>query len=213
MAVQKTRTQIILAAACLGLLLSIGSARAQTEHLLTMSVHRDVPPKLMEQLTNEVDVILQETSTLMSESKCDVTFKLAGPIKPFTSAAPKDILDKDDLEAVHREVADIKVVDSVGFCVGKKGKFEGCAWRRDGSKTVIVAIRPLLLFRAALLAHEFGHTTGLVHRTEPKALMRCRIDHTHRKINATECSCIRAGPGSCKIPEPDPAFACSEDQQ
>jgi hypothetical protein len=208
MAAQKKRMQTILVAACLGLLLSIGSARAQTEHLLTMSVHRDVPPKLMEQLTNEVDVILQHASTLMSESKCDVTFKLASPIKSFTSAAPKDILDKDDLEAVHREVTDVKVVDSIRFCVGQKGRFEGCAWRRDGPKTVIVEIKPLLAFRGNLLAHEFGHTTGLVHRTEPNALMRCKIKTTHRKINETECSCFRAGPGGCKIPEPDPHFAC-----
>jgi hypothetical protein len=203
------KMQAVIGAVCLSLSLSMASAHAQTEYSLTFSVHKDLPPDLMKELTKEkVEEIVQHASKLMSANKCDVTFKLDGPIKPFTSAAPKDILGKDDLEAVHREVADVKIVESIGYCVGHKGEFEGCAWRREGPKTVIVALASLLQFRGILLAHEFGHTTGLVHRNESEALMRCQIKHFHRNINETECSCFRAGPGGCKIPEPDPHFTC-----
>jgi len=207
------KLQTVIAAAFLGLLLSVGSAHAQTEHSLTFSIHRDLPPDLVEQLKEKIEDILQHASALMNENKCDVTFKLDSPIKLFTSNAPKDISDKDDLEAVHREVADVKVVNSIAFCVGRKGTFSGCAWRRDGPKTVIVTIAKLLQFRGVLLAHEFGHTTGLVHRPEDDRLMNCEIQHFHRKITRTECSCFRAGPGGCKLPEPDPTFACAPSPQ
>jgi hypothetical protein len=210
------KMQTILAAACLALVLSIGPARAQKEYSLTFSVHKDVvglTPELVEGVLQDASKILQEASKTLKDNNCNVTFKLDGPIKPFTSAAPGDISGKDDLEAVHREVADVKVVRSIGFCVGQKGQFEGCAWRRDGPKTVIVTLMSLLRSRGVALLHEFGHTTGLVHRPQHAALMKCNLAEHHVKVNETECSCFRAGPGGCKIPEPDPSFACSEDQQ
>jgi hypothetical protein len=207
--------QRLLVAVCLGLLLPIGfagSARAQNaqkEYSLTFSVHNDVRGLTVDQL----EEVLKDASSLLNASKCDVKFKLDGPIKPFTSGAPKDILDKDDLEAVHREVADVKVVQSIGYCVGQKKQFEGCAWRRDGPKTVIVTKDALLNMRGILFLHEFGHTTGLVHRNEHAALMRCKIAFHHVNINETECSCFRAGPGGCTIPEPDPETVCREEEQ
>jgi hypothetical protein len=201
--------QTTIAAACLTLLLWIGPASAQTVHSLTFSVHKDV------ELTEaEVEDALQHASRLLTQdNKCDVTFQLGGRIKFFAPGTPKDISDKDDLEAVHREVADVKIVNSIGFCIGEKREFLGCAWRRDGPKTVIIARDALRSKRGIVLAHEFGHVSGLPHRAEERALMFCNLDFHRINVNETECSCFRAGPGGCKIPEPNPAVVCPKGQE
>jgi hypothetical protein len=202
----------IIAIVCLGLLLCIQPAMAQKEHTLTVSIHADLLPKLTQ---TAVEKALAGASALLNPPKnqCDVTFKLRGPIKPFAPGTPKKISNEDDLEAVHREDADVKVVEKIAFCMGRPGTFIGCAWRRNGPKTMIVALQPASR-RHIVWAHEFGHVAGLQHRADPGALRTpCDIFFDHVKITPEECDCFRAGPGGCHIPEPDPAIACTEAQR
>src|SRR5262245_41864143 len=97
---------------CLGVLLWIEPASAKKEYSLTVGIHKDVPAMTEEQ----VDDALERASNLLKEpyNQCDVTLKRNGSIKTFDfDSAPKTIRNADDLEAVHRVPADIKIVESI----------------------------------------------------------------------------------------------------
>ena len=136
-----------------------------------------------------------------------------------------DIRNADDLEAVHRVTAcgstpncfDVKVVNTIKHCK-EPGRVGGCAFRRpeNGPKTVIIALSQTQGIRHMLLAHEFGHTTGLQHRRDPLALMtHCDIDKGTNNVNSDECKCFRAGPVlpvESRLPEcrkRDPDLVCT----
>jgi hypothetical protein len=143
---------------------------------------------------------------------CNVSFKLKGPITFFAQGTPENINNETDLEKVHKEPANVKVVSAISFCK-RDGDFIGCAWRRQGPKTVIVTQR-VLVVEHILWTHEFGHTTGLQHRAGAEALMTaCNLNLTDVEINRDECNCFRAGPGACKIPEPNPEIKCATNQE
>jgi hypothetical protein len=201
---------ILIVCLGLGLLLYIEPAIAQKEYRLTVSAHEQVRPKLTEKIVNG---ILERASKLLTvRNQCGVTFKLNGPITSFAPGTPNIISSEDDLEAVHREAADVKVVSTITFCK-KDGTFIGCAWRRYGPKTVIVTQR-LLAVRHILWTHEFGHTTGLQHRADKGVLMTpCDLALSNVVINQDECNCFLAGQGGCQIPEPDPEVVCTENQK
>jgi hypothetical protein len=146
---------------------------------------------------------------LTERNRCGVSFKRIGPIKFFAPGTPDAIADETQLEKVHAEPADVKVVSSISFCK-EKGTFIGCAWRRNGPKTVIVT-QKVLFVRHILWAHEFGHTTGLQHRADAGAMMTpCGLTLDKVELNQDECNCFRAGPGGCQIPEPNPEVVCNE---
>lgn len=189
---------------CLGLLV-VEPATAQKVYSLTVSVHQDARPALTEE---KVDQILTAASRLLSQTNsCGVTLERKGPITTFADA-PSVISDETDLEAVHRENADIKVVRDVQFCKNP-GSFVGCSWRRDGPKTMIVT-QKMPSIAHIIWAHEFGHTTGLQHRTGMNALMSaCNLFFNTVQINKDECDCFLAGPGGCSIP--DSNLACPTD--
>lgn len=187
-----------LSLVCLGLLLWVEPAGAQKVYSLTVSIHEKARPALTEQ---KVEQILARASQLLQQNKysCNVTFKLNGPIRTF-SDAPNVIKTESDLEAVHRESADVKVVQDIQFCKNK-GSFVGCSWRRDGPKTMIVTQKmPDVAY--VIWAHEFGHTTGLQHRTGMNVLMTpCNLFFNTIELNSNECDCFLAGPGGCSIPD------------
>src|SRR5262249_27611977 len=56
-----------------------------------------------------------------------------------------------------------------------------------------------------ILAHEFGHRTGLPHRSDTNALMACEVKVDGGQISPKECKCFRGGPGSCPDDPPGPA--------
>jgi hypothetical protein len=190
---------------------------------LKVSIHKDVP-----KLTNDqVDQALQRASDLLKEpgNKCNVTLKRNGPIETFAfDSAPKNIRTPDYLEAVHRVPADVKIVESIHFCMGKYAKesWWGCSWRAEGlPKTAIVArgMAPGPVFgrdlRYILWAHEFGHTKGLHHRIDDKdALMTpCDIGRGTRHITNDECTCFKEGPAGCTIASPPEEPTCQAQHQ
>jgi len=178
------------------LLLWVDPAGAQKEYSLTVSIHKEVRP-LSEK---SVEKIFARASDLLRRNGCDVKFKLDGPIQTFTSA-PAHIKDASGLEAVHSVAADIKIVKKINFCVGKYDKvgFIGCSWRPERRpKTVIVTTGPRVgNLHHILWAHEFGHTTGLMHRIDEneEALMTpCDIQAFSRVVDEHECRHFLAGP-------------------
>jgi len=182
----------------LGLALLTEPAGART-YKLTVSTHPAVTPPLYQ---DEVEGILKKASTILQ--RCKVKFKFNG-FKPFPTSAPADITNKFDLETVHRVPADIKVVRSISFCVGEreKNEFEGCSWRPEGRpKTVIVTRWGSSLgdgIGQVLWAHEFGHTTGLVHRYQQSNLnlmTPCELQAFSQQVNQDECDHFRVGPVS-----------------
>jgi hypothetical protein len=215
--------QNIIPIVCLALLLWAEPASAQQVHSLKVSIHKDVPRLTKEQ----VDEALERASKLLKEpgNQCNVTLKRDGPVETFEfDSAPKNIRNLDDLDAVHRVPADVKMVESIHFCMGRYSKegWWGCSWRPEGlPKTVIVVrgMRPGPVVgrdsRHLLWAHEFGHTKGLHHRIDDDhALMTpCAIGALTRRITNDECSCFKDGPGGCPIPAPSQEAACSARRQ
>jgi hypothetical protein len=187
----------------LGLALWAGPASAEdiVVHPLTVAIHPAVRDKY--KLSQyDVEVILKHASDLLKRNNCNVGFALNGPINTFESA-PADIKTADDLEAVHSVPADVKVVRSITFCVGQinEAGFLGCAWRpEDRQKTVVVSIAgslPGMGSASRVWAHEYGHTTGLLHRFQAgnmSLMTPCDIQAYSAQLNQDECNHFRAGP-------------------
>jgi hypothetical protein len=151
---------------------------------------------------SEIENILKLASDLLQKTpnSCPVGFKLSGPVTTFNNA-PAIINNGHELEEVHSVPADVKVVQRINFCLGvfDQEGFLGCAWRPKGRKTVIVTTEMVGAVPGRhpnLWAHEFGHTTGLPHRTDADdvALMLREIKAFHKEINSDECDHLRAGP-------------------
>jgi len=194
----------------LGLLWWVEPASAHeniVSYSLTVSIHPAVHPQLTQ---NEVENILKGASNILqghtnitSHNSCQVEFKFNGFI-PFPASAPADIKNADDLEAVHSAFADakvVKVVQSISFCAQGTGLYLGCAWRPGGRQRTVIVAREAISdgVGAVVLAHEFGHTTGLLHRNQNDNLnlmTPCVLEPFNQQVNQDECAHFRAGPVS-----------------
>jgi hypothetical protein len=88
---------------------------------------------------------------------------------------------------------------SISYCVEKKGFFIGCSWRpKNRPRTVIVTNEEEMTGNDPMLwAHEFGHTTGLLHRNDKYnfvLMTPCPIEAFNTKINKNECRHFLTGP-------------------
>ena len=197
------RKRTTIASACLGLLISANSPNAEVVvHELTVGHHSNSPMS-----DTEADKILAETSSVLRS--CNVTLKRKGVVQPFASAGTRSMIrDSTERDAVHAESFDIKVVTSIRFC-RVSGAHAGCSWDPPSSdpeqprrRSLIVEHIPItvsntpdpsdkLKLLGILWAHEFGHMTGLWHRSEPKALMSmCRLQKDQVEITDQECGCF-----------------------
>lgn len=217
--------QIIIAIMFLGLLW-IAPASAETaatrEHELIVSIHQDANDGSLT-APGFVEGILESASRFVTRSCGEIKFKLKGSVGTFTSA-PSQINNEAELEAVHDVAADIKVVQEINYCMGRKEEnVIGCAWRRSPDphagrpKTVIVIRNVHLSLYPMLWAHEFGHAAGLQHRNDDADLhlmTPCELKTFHQDLNEAECDCFRKGLGGCfpiKGPDPDPEICCPTD--
>lgn len=201
----------IMAVVCLALLILVDPVRAQVTHELTVRHHPNIALS-----DDQVDSILAEASKILKKNSCDVTFKRKGPVRPFgSSSTPEAIGSEADRDAVHRERSDVKVVGALNFC-RDEGPHAGCAWDPAGPdqppqrRSMIVSPQSDARRAGLLWAHEFGHRTGLWHRSEVDALMTiCELNLDavipQEKVNSYECNCFMGGPGSCSKPEPEAA--------
>jgi hypothetical protein len=232
--------RIIAGMLSLTVLMWVQSASAQKTYSLGVSRHRAVP----ELGDREVKRILADASRMLQKNSrrnddndvaCNVTFTLKGPIGTFTSP-DTPIVDRDNIDAVHRVDSDVtgvdfhvKVVKEINFCRPDlpAEPFVGCSFSPPDFRSMILVHpklhkdaqgRPLSSYPDRLLwAHEFGHLTGLGHRDDDQlALMtRCplntqffNISDARVRINSEECRRLLAGPG-VRPPDPIPGIpAC-----
>jgi hypothetical protein len=199
----------------LGLLLGwVDPASAQKIYTLTVSIHEDVHPRLTRP---QAEKILKDASALLH--RCGVGFKLGeGPLGTFTSqSAPAVISDPDSLERVHGVPADVKVVKKIKYCAlgQQQTGLVGCSWRDNNLRRTMIVTPEMMAFNAEhiVLTHEFGHTTGLPHRTDDRhALMwPCDLDVINWSITDHECDSFRAGPTTHYLPGLGPQ--CSSRQR
>ena len=189
------KSQVIL---LLGLLAWVDPAFAQkaTIHPLTVSIHKSLESWVT---SNDVKQILKAASDLLQQpaNNCMVGFTL-DKVTSFTSA-PASINDAADLEAVHSVPADVKVVRKINYCIrGPENDLVGCSWRPNRRpKTVIVSTDMMAWgLEHMVLAHEYGHVTGLLHRNDPRGeglMTPCGIDASSYRINKSECRHFIAG--------------------
>jgi hypothetical protein len=214
--------QIIVAALLsLALLIWTEPANAQATYSVSVSHHIGVPPLSV----TEVEGILAGASQLLvkpdhadtpDDVKCGVTLELKGPIRTFASP---DKVAYGDLHvlALHRVDSGvdahvrIKVVEEIRYCRNKWGKANGCSYPIDFRSILVVHPRLHKDQNGQLMAnypdhvlwaHEFGHLTGLGHRTDRDALMKCGgVTSSSVRVKPDECRCLLGGPGTCRLPQ------------
>jgi hypothetical protein len=199
------RTAIALT--CLALLVGVNQAGAQATHSLSISRHVSVPFS-----ESKVDDILAAASKILhSAGACDVTLKRTGPIQTFTSPNPEGIIrNQSDRDAVHKEnfdssVVNVKIVKEIDFCIPPFTSFRGCSLPLSFRSIIVAADRP---FPELVWPHEFGHQTGLWHRSVHKAtslMSPCPLQADNVQLTKDECKCLQKGPpGPCTFPETHP---------
>jgi hypothetical protein len=240
----KTRTALLLS---LAPLLWADAAGAQSRtYSASVSRHRDTPTLSVE----EVKSILADASKMLQKNsrqkrdtdddnvKCNVTFTLKGPIRTFASPDTPAIVDKPDIDSVHRVDSDVRGVDFhvqvvnkiINFCrvpdrPGGLG-FNGCSFPLNFRSIIVVHPKmhtdvanpsgpALAKFPDHLLwAHEFGHLTGLGHRNHSRALMTpCSLAEFSNipdtQVQVTRNECRCLLGGLGSCPLPEPV-GCSQ---
>jgi hypothetical protein len=208
-----TKMQTIIAIVCLGLVMWANPASAQQIRTYSLTVGRHHAVQLS---PDHLDAILAESSKVLK--KCNVVLKRKGSVGTFASPnADGTIAKASERDAVHRENFDIKVVQQlIDFCrVDQLGQV-GCAWdpplppakQIPQHRSIIVVALTDIKRAGMILAHEFGHRTGLPHRSDRNALMACEVRVDGGEISQKECNCFRGGPGSCPDDPPEPAGRC-----
>jgi hypothetical protein len=213
---------IIIAILSVALLIWAEPANAQKTYSVSISSHTGVPA-LTE---DDVKQILADAAKMLQkppghpdtdeDAACNVAFTLKGPVRTFASPSEPVLFDKSDIDAVQAVDADvdadfhIKIVEKILFCRDTPGEFHGCGYPPQyRSITVIHPQRHAANFPAHVLwAHEFGHLTGLGHRKDTDALMKCGgVTDTSVRLKRDECRCLLMGPNNqmCQLP---PAFFC-----
>jgi len=149
-------------------------------------------------LTNlETGQILADFSAAINtaDSRFDVACAtdLVGPLFPalyFQDGdvgiynGPGVINEQADFLALFQEPGYVKVVSAINWCGDFGPNIIGCA-PIPGNTFAVVRIAPEL--EGSLWAHEFGHTVGLEHRNDNRAVMRGTLGSNTREVNSDEC--------------------------
>ena len=196
----------VIGIACLGLLAWEPASAGDQTYALTVSRH----PSVRNFSDSEINQILRKASAVMHAAGCPVTFTLDGHVGTFSSAGvPKNVVSLGDLDKVHSEPANVKIVKEIHCCAGRKNtpgsRFEGCSWPpKAGSRSIILTETGAMLGNR--WAHEFGHRMGLPHRpNDSTALMTgSGVTTAATKVTTPECNCF-LNEGSCTLPpQPQP---------
>jgi Matrixin len=192
----------VFVAPCLAVLSCYTASAADPTYTLTVSRHASV----RDFSENELKQIVRKASSVLQNAGCNVTFKVDGPVRTFSSAStPSNIATAADLDQVHSEATDVKIVKEIHCCAQRKGNFAGCSWPpKAGSRSIILTEAGATLGNR--WAHEFGHRMGLPHRGDNHVLMtQTGVTAASMQVSASECRCF-LNEGSCTLP-PQPAPA------
>jgi hypothetical protein len=148
----------------------------------------------------EADRILGDMGTILQsdDSPADVAtpvrFVRNGPVQVLPANIPATIQTETDLYALLDAGTGVKIVQSIQWCGGPGGSIIGCA--PVGSPTVnLAAVRFTANQEGLIWVHEYGHNTGLPHRTDdPRAVMYPSVGVDHNVVNAAESASYLAGP-------------------
>jgi hypothetical protein len=148
----------------------------------------------------DADRILTDMGTILQsdDSPADVAtpvrFVRNGPIQVLPAAIPAAIQTQADLTALLNAGSGVKIVQAIRWCGGPGGSIIGCA--PVGSPTVnLAAVRFTANQEGLIWVHEYGHNTGLPHRTDdPRAVMFPSVGVDHNVVNSAESARYLAGP-------------------
>jgi hypothetical protein len=148
----------------------------------------------------DADRILADMGTILQsdDSPADVAtpvrFVRNGPVRLLPAAIPGTIQTEADLTALLNAGSGIKIVQAIRWCGGPGGSIIGCA--PVGSPTVnLAAVRFTANQEGLIWVHEYGHNTGLSHRTDdPRAVMYPSVGVDHNVVNSAESASYLAGP-------------------
>jgi len=148
----------------------------------------------------DADRILGDMGTILQsdDSAADVATPLRfvrnGPVQLLPANIPAAIQTEADLLALLNAGSGVKIVDAIRWCGGPGGSIIGCA--PVGSPTVnLAAVRFTKNQEGLIWVHEYGHNTGLPHRTDDlRAVMYPSVGSDHNVVNAAESARFLAGP-------------------
>lgn len=148
----------------------------------------------------DADRILGDMGTILQsdDSAADVATPLRfvrnGPVQLLPANIPAAIQTEADLLALLNAGSGVKIVDAIRWCGGPGGSIIGCA--PVGSPTVnLAAVRFTENQEGLIWVHEYGHNTGLPHRTDDlRAVMYPSVGSDHNVVNAAESASFLAGP-------------------
>jgi hypothetical protein len=209
--------QIMMALVAVVLVVWAQPATAQTTFSVSVSHHSGVPALTEEEVTQilaDASKMLQKDSSHEENDDdvaCKVTFTLKGPIQTFALPSDAVLWNKSQVEMVHNVDSQldtdfhIKVVEKIKFCRGTHGDFHGCAYPPEYRSIIVIhPKRHVAKFPAHVMwTHEFGHLTGLGHRRDKYALMKCGgVTEDSMRLKRAECRCLLLGPNNqtCELP-------------
>ena len=148
----------------------------------------------------DADRILADMGTILQsdDSPADVAtpvrFVRNGPVRVLPANVPATIATAADLNALLNAGAGVKIVQAIRWCGGPGGSIIGCA--PVGSPTVnVAAVRFTANQEGLIWVHEYGHNTGLPHRTDdPRAVMFPSVGVDHNVVNSAESASFLSGP-------------------
>ncbi|HTE42733.1 MAG TPA: hypothetical protein VK629_18070 [Steroidobacteraceae bacterium] len=132
---------------------------------------------------------------------CDHSFSRDSNVSNFTNPSGWDcatINFDNEMTACKGREGFVKVVSAINICGGQGplpgSSIIGCASNDTQSNTIVVVKSAMESGpRGPLVNHEFGHTTGLGHRTNnPRQIMNDTIDASSNKLSwDIECPALR----------------------
>jgi hypothetical protein len=148
----------------------------------------------------DADRILADMGTILQsdDSPADVAtpvrFVRNGAVRVLPANVPATIATAADLNALLNAGAGVKIVQAIRWCGGPGGSIIGCA--PVGSPTVnLAAVRFTANQEGLIWVHEYGHNTGLPHRTDDlRAVMYPSVGVDHNVVNGAESASFLSGP-------------------
>jgi Matrixin len=125
-----------------------------------------------------------------NDVSCRVSLTLAGTVLIDPAPSPADVYTEGDFDQVCLRPGYVHVVNTINYCGGStQPGIIGCS-KAPGKCMIVVRLDSIDApdEEGILWAHEFGHTKGLAHRQDERAIMNPYIGATEREVNKAECA-------------------------
>jgi hypothetical protein len=163
---------------------------ATTEIDFSIAQHVSVSKKISEADANGIVRAINEVFAT-NNPPCPIKFLRTKKIAVFDdSVAPGTINSESDFSALAQVSAGLRIVEEINWCGQFLAGIRGCS-SQPGQIWAVVRFKPKL--DPLIWAHEFAHTTGSAHRSDPFALMQPMLSASNRAVNSEECQRLVAG--------------------